>query len=97
MRNFLLQPGDFVLSAALLLLPAAPGFSDDFARQLLPEFGASCQARNTVVVLPEDNGFHFGESGQRVNNISTELTTRVPLLLRSPGHIPHALYITPKP
>lgn len=63
---------------------AATSFSDDLTGQLLAELDRLGLAKNTIVVILGDNGYHLGELGQWVKYVNTELATRIPLFLRAP-------------
>jgi len=67
---------------------AATSFSDDLTGQLLAELDKLGLAKNTIVVVLGDNGYHLGELGQWVKYVNTELATRIPLLMRGPGLAP---------
>lgn len=68
---------------------AATSFSDDLAGQLLAELDKLGLAKDTIVVVLGDNGYHLGELGQWVKYVNTELATRIPLILHAPGLAPH--------
>ncbi|TSA37116.1 MAG: iduronate-2-sulfatase [Verrucomicrobiaceae bacterium] len=67
---------------------AATSFSDDLAGQLLAEFEKLGLAKDTIVVVLGDNGYHLGELGQWVKYVNTELATHIPLMLHAPGLAP---------
>jgi len=67
---------------------ASTSFSDDLAGQLLAELDKLGLAKDTIVVVLGDNGFHLGELGQWVKYVNTELATRIPLILHAPGLAP---------
>ena len=55
---------------------------------MLAELDKLGLAKDTIVVVLGDNGFHLGELGQWVKYVNTELATRIPLILHAPGLAP---------
>jgi len=64
---------------------ASIAFVDTQVGRLLDALDASPHAANTIVVLWSDNGFHLGQKFHWHKQALWEQTTRVPLLIRSPG------------
>jgi arylsulfatase A-like enzyme len=64
---------------------ASIAFVDSQVGRLLAALDASPHADNTIVVLFSDNGFHLGQKFHWHKEALWELTTRVPLVIRSPG------------
>ena len=64
---------------------ASIAFVDTQVGRVLDALDASPHADNTIVVLWSDNGFHLGQKFHWHKQALWEQTTRVPLLIRSPG------------
>lgn len=64
---------------------ASTAFMDSQIGRVLEALEAIGAARNTVVVLWSDNGWHLGEKGITGKNTLWERSTRVPLIFAGPG------------
>ncbi len=64
---------------------ACVSFIDAQVGLLLDELERSGAAKNTIVVLWGDHGFHLGERGYWCKATNYERDTRVPLIMRVPG------------
>ena len=60
-------------------------FCDALVGRLLDALDASAAAKNTIVVLWSDNGFHFGEKNHLHKFTLWERSTRLPFILAVPG------------
>lgn len=58
---------------------------DDNVGEVMNALDASPFAKNTIVVLASDHGFHMGEKEYLYKNSLWEESTRVPLIMRVPG------------
>lgn len=65
---------------------AAVSWFDSNVGRLLDELGRLGLAKNTIVVVTTDHGYHLGEKGKwsKMNSLF-EVATRVPLIMRVPG------------
>ena len=62
---------------------------DEMVGRLMAELREQGEAENTLVVFTSDNGFMLGEHGGVVGkDLPYPAATRVPLLVRWPGHVP---------
>ncbi|MHC4994715.1 MAG: sulfatase [Planctomycetota bacterium] len=59
--------------------------ADALIGRLMKAFDASAYARNTIVVLWSDHGYHFGEKDHYAKNTLWERSTHVPLIVAAPG------------
>jgi arylsulfatase A-like enzyme len=64
---------------------ASIAFVDSQVGRLMAALDASPHADNTIVVLFSDNGFHLGQKFHWHKQALWEQTTRVPLIVRTPG------------
>lgn len=64
---------------------ASVSFMDSQVGRLMEALEASGQAKNTIVVLWGDHGWHLGEKGITGKNSLWDRSTRVPLILAGPG------------
>lgn len=64
---------------------ASTAFMDSQIGRVLDALEQTGAARNTVVVLWSDNGWHLGEKGITGKNTLWERSTRVPLIVAGPG------------
>jgi arylsulfatase A-like enzyme len=64
---------------------ASVSYADAMLGRLLDALDAGPHARDTVVVLFSDHGYHLGEKGITGKNSLWERATRVPLLFAGPG------------
>lgn len=64
---------------------ASISFMDSQIGRLLDALAASGHAKNTIVVLWSDHGWHLGEKGITGKNTLWERSTRVPLIFAGPG------------
>jgi arylsulfatase A-like enzyme len=64
---------------------ASIAFVDAQVGRVLDALDASAHAADTIVVLWSDNGFHLGEKFHWHKQALWEQTTRVPLIIRTPG------------
>ena len=64
---------------------ACTSFTDAQIGRLLQALEKSRMAKNTIVVLWSDHGFHLGEKGLWAKTTNYEIDTRVPLIIRGPG------------
>ncbi len=64
---------------------AATSYMDAQAGRVLDELDRLGLAANTIVVFWSDHGFQLGEHGEWAKHNNTELSTRIPLLVRAPG------------
>lgn len=64
---------------------ASISYVDDQLGRLLDGLDASPMARNTIVVLWSDHGFHIGEKENWEKFALWEQTTRTPLFIHAPG------------
>jgi arylsulfatase A-like enzyme len=67
---------------------ACTSFADDMVGRVLDALDASPRARETIVILCSDNGFHLGEKGLWAKSTLWEESTRVPLIVVAPGVAP---------
>lgn len=64
---------------------ACVSFADDQVGKVLNALERSPYARDTVVILTSDHGFHMGEKDYIFKNSLWEESTRVPLVIDTPG------------
>ena len=64
---------------------ASVTFADDMIGRVLRALEASRYARNTVVMLFSDHGYHIGEKQKYHKGTLWEESTRVPLIVSAPG------------
>lgn len=64
---------------------AAISYTDAQIGKVLEELDRLDLARNTIIVLWSDHGFHLGEKGLWTKTTNYELDTRVPLIVAAPG------------
>jgi arylsulfatase A-like enzyme len=64
---------------------ASISFVDSQVGRILDALDQSGQAKNTVVVLWSDHGWHLGEKGITGKNTLWDRSTRVPLIIAGPG------------
>lgn len=64
---------------------ASTAFVDDCVGRVLNALEASEHARDTIVVLFSDHGFHLGEKARWAKRSLWEESTRVPLMIARPG------------
>ncbi|HAY80742.1 MAG TPA: iduronate sulfatase [Planctomycetaceae bacterium] len=64
---------------------ACVSYMDALVGRLLDALDQLQLAENTIVVLTGDHGFHLGEQGLWTKANNFELSTRVPLVIASPG------------
>lgn len=64
---------------------ASVSFMDSQIGRVLAALEASGRAKNTIVVLWSDHGYHLGEKEITGKNTLWERSTRVPLILAGPG------------
>lgn len=64
---------------------ASTAFVDSQIGRILKSLDASPYAKNTIVVLWSDHGWHLGEKGITGKNSLWERSTRVPLIFAGPG------------
>ncbi|MFO0908038.1 MAG: sulfatase [Isosphaeraceae bacterium] len=69
---------------------ASTAFMDSQVGRVLDALEASGRAKDTVVVLWSDHGWHLGEKGITGKNTLWERSTRVPLIAAGPGVAPGA-------
>lgn len=70
---------------------AATNFVDEQVGKVIDAIDASPFCDNTIVVLTSDHGFTIGEKEYLFKNSLWESSTRVPFLVRLPGHEPSVL------
>jgi iduronate 2-sulfatase len=64
---------------------AATSYIDAQAGRILAELDRLGLAEKTIVVFWSDHGFQLGEHGQWAKHNNTELSARIPLIVRAPG------------
>jgi arylsulfatase A-like enzyme len=64
---------------------ASVSYADAQVGRVLDALDASGLAKNTIVVLWSDHGYHLGEKGITGKNTLWERSTRVPLVVAGPG------------
>ncbi len=64
---------------------ASVSFVDHCVGQVLDALDASPHAKNTIIVLFSDHGFHLGEKGRWAKRTLWEDGTRVPVIISAPG------------
>ncbi len=64
---------------------ASTSFMDSQVGRVLDALDATGRAKETVVVLWSDHGWHLGEKGITGKNTLWERSTRVPLIIAGPG------------
>lgn len=64
---------------------ASVSFVDHYVGEILKALEASPYADNTLVVLWSDHGYHIGEKNRFAKNSLWEESSRVPLIIKSPG------------
>jgi arylsulfatase A-like enzyme len=64
---------------------ASVAFADDQVGKVLDALERSPHARNSIVILTSDHGFHLGEKDYIFKNSLWEESTRVPLVIDAPG------------
>lgn len=67
---------------------ASTSFVDDCVGRVLDALAASPHAKDTIVVLLSDHGFHLGEKQRWAKRSLWETSTRVPLIVAAPGRKP---------
>ncbi len=71
--------------AAVQSYLASTSFTDAQVGRLMKALDNSDYARNTIVVLWSDHGFHLGEKQRWAKQSLWETSTRVPFIIRRPG------------
>ncbi|WP_166831670.1 sulfatase [Thalassoroseus pseudoceratinae] len=71
--------------AAVQAYLASTSFTDAQVGRLLDVFNASPYAKNTIIVLWSDHGFHLGEKQRWAKQSLWERSTRVPFIICRPG------------
>ncbi|NUQ65474.1 MAG: sulfatase [Pirellulales bacterium] len=71
--------------AAVRAYLASISFADAQVGRLLDGLLRSSHARNTIIVLWSDHGFHLGEKDHWAKSTLWEVSTRVPFVLVAPG------------
>jgi len=66
---------------------ASVSFVDHYVGEVLKALENSPYADNTIVVLWGDHGYHLGEKNRFAKHSLWEETSRVPLIIRSPGGV----------
>ena len=66
---------------------AATSYIDAQAGRILTELDRLGLTEKTIVVFWSDHGFQLGEHGEWAKHNNTELATRIPLIVRSPGKL----------
>lgn len=66
---------------------ASTSFVDHYVGEVLKALENSPYADNTIVVLWSDHGYHIGEKNRFAKHSLWEETSRVPLIIRTPGGI----------
>jgi len=66
---------------------AAVHFTDEQVGRLLDALDKSAYAKNTIIVLFSDHGFHLGEKQRWAKQSLWERSTRVPLIVSVPGGV----------
>jgi arylsulfatase A-like enzyme/protocatechuate 3,4-dioxygenase beta subunit len=64
---------------------ASTSFVDDQVRRVLTALDTAGLRQNTVVVLLGDHGFHLGEQNDWAKHMTFDVSTQVPLIIRTPG------------
>lgn len=67
---------------------ASTSFVDEQVGRLMAALDASAHAKNTIVVLWSDHGFHLGEKQRWAKQSLWERSTRVPFIVLRPGQSP---------
>jgi len=67
---------------------ATTTFVDHYVGEVLEALETSPYADNTIVVLWGDHGYHIGEKNRFAKHSLWEETSRVPLMIRTPGGVP---------
>lgn len=70
---------------AIQAYSASVSFADDMVGRLLKALAKGPLAKNTVIVLWSDHGYHFGQKEHWEKFALWEQTTRVPLIIAAPG------------
>jgi iduronate 2-sulfatase len=68
---------------------AGVSYADEQIGKVLSELDRLGLAKNTVVVLWGDHGFHLGDHGLWTKHTNYEQASRIPLILAGPGIKPH--------
>ncbi len=66
---------------------ASVSFVDHYIGEVLKTLENSSYANNTIVVLWGDHGYHIGEKNRFAKHSLWEETSRVPLMIKSPGGV----------
>ena len=66
---------------------ASTSFVDHYIGEVLKALEDSAYADNTIVVLWGDHGYHIGEKNRFAKHSLWEETSRVPLIIRTPGGV----------
>ena len=66
---------------------ASVSFVDHYVGEVLKALKNSAYADNTIVVLWSDHGYHLGEKNRFAKHSLWEETSRVPLIIKSPGGV----------
>lgn len=64
---------------------ASVSFADHYVGEVLNALEASPYAKNTIIVLWSDHGYHIGEKNRFAKHSLWEEATRVPLIIAGPG------------
>lgn len=70
---------------------AGVSYTDAQIGKMLAELDRSGLARNTIVVVWGDHGFHLGDHGIWTKHTNLEQATRIPLIFAGPGIRPRAV------
>lgn len=59
---------------------------DDMVQTVFQTLEATGETSNTLAIFTSDNGFLWGEHGLRAKGVAYDLSVRVPMFMRWPGH-----------
>ena len=65
---------------------ASASYVDAQIGKVLDELNSSGQAKNTIIVLWGDHGFHLGDLGIWTKHTNYEQANHIPILISAPGH-----------
>jgi arylsulfatase A-like enzyme len=76
---------------------ACVSFVDHQVGKVLDALQASKYSDNTIIIFTSDHGFHLGEKNHLHKNTVWEESTRVPLIIKTPGNTSHSNQICHQP